>query len=160
MSDNSIEARRAVWRARSAESYKRHGGKYQKAYHQRTYKRRPKLNPCMNHKDAKQFVNNSKVAFGRCALHEFYNNGLQYYCNLDNVVAFGWDHIDRSTKFATISQMIGNATKKQLVDEMAKCWLLCHNCHALKGYENGDHLSTKLIERKRNELTLFDMDLL
>ena len=50
--------------------------------------------------------------------------------------------------------------KKQLTDEMAKCWLVCHNCHSLKGYENSDHLPIEVIERKRNELTLFDMDLL
>ena len=160
MSDNSIEARRAAWRRRSAKSYKRHGGKYQKAYHQRTYKRHPKLNPCMSQKDAKRFVDDNKIMIGRCVLHEFYNDGQQYYCNKNNVVSFCWDHMDRLTKLATISQMIGQATKKQLLDEMAKCWLLCHNCHSLKSYENNDHLPIDVIERKRNELTLFDMDLL
>ena len=102
----------------------------------------------------------NKIMIGRCVLHEFYNDGQQYYCNKNNVVSFCWDHIDRSTKLATISQMIGQATKKQLTDEMAKCWLVCHNCHSLKGYENSDHLPIEVIERKRNELTLFDMDLL
>ena len=157
MSDNSLEARRAVWRAKAKQTYKRNGGKHQKAYHKRTYKPRPKLNPCLSHKNAKELVNNYKLSIGRCVLHEFYNNGEQYACVGNNLVAFCFDHIDRATKLATISLMIGSATHKQIVDEIAKCWLLCANCHAIKGYENKDYLPIKMIEHERNLLTLFDI---
>ena len=157
MSDNSVEARRAVWRATATQTYKRNGGKHQKAYHKRTYKPRPKLNPCLSHKNAKELVNKYKLSIGRCVLHEFYNNGEQYACVENNLVAFCFDHIDRATKLATISQMIGSATHKQIVDEIAKCWLVCANCHAIKGYENKDHLPIKMIEHERNLLTLFDI---
>jgi hypothetical protein len=157
VSDNSIEARRAVWRARAKTSYKRSGGKYQKAHHKRTYKAHPKLNPCLSYKNAKELINNYKLHIGRCGLHEFYNNGQQYYCDADNLVAFCFDHIDRTTKLATISQMIGRATHEQIVTEINKCWLVCANCHALKGYENKDHLPIKKIEHERSLLTLFDI---
>ncbi len=156
MSDNSIEVRRAAWRARAKQNYKKNGGKHQKAYHKRTYKRRPKLNPCLSAKHAKELIANYKLSIGRCVLHEFYNDGQQYYCVADNLVAFCFDHIDRATKFATISQMVGQATRQQLIDEMQKCWLLCANCHQLKTYENKDYLPIIKIEKQRNELTLFE----
>jgi hypothetical protein len=147
MSDNSIAARQAVWRARAKATYKRSGGKHKKI----------KLNACLSNKNAKELVNNYKLSIGRCVLHEFYNDGQQYYCEANNVVAFCFDHIDRATKLAAISQMIGRATYEQLVNEIAKCWLVCANCHAIKGFENKDHLPLTKIQEQRDLLTLFDI---
>ena len=156
----STPKQRAKWREKARLQYKRTNGLYQKRAHAKHYKPHPKVNVQMTRAQAKELVDNIKLQLGKCVLHPFYNDNQDYLCTKDRLPAFCFDHIDRATKLATISQMIGQATKKQLIDEMAKCWLLCHNCHSLKGYENNDHLPIEVIERKRNELTLFDMDLL
>nr|QYA18655.1 restriction endonuclease HNH [Clandestinovirus] len=44
--------------------------------------------------------------------------------------AFDWDHLDPSTKTDDIASMVkGGYTTDQIRDEIAKCQLLCANCH-------------------------------
>lgn len=52
-------------------------------------------------------------------------------------VALHFDHIDRATKSFMIAQNTGRSWKK-LMEEVAKCRVLCANCHAIKTYECGD----------------------
>ena len=151
------DKQRDVWRRRARAQYKRTNGLYQKRAHRKHYKAHPKLYVCMTGKNAAEFINSIKLQHGRCALHALYNNGQEYYCTPDTLRAFCWDHIDRNSKLATVSQMVGSATQQQLLDEIAKCWLLCANCHQLKSHDNKDYLPLKKVNAMKNELTLFDM---
>ena len=43
-------------------------------------------------------------------------------------------HIDSGTKYGDISRIVSNGTWKQLFNEIAKCAVLCRNCHARHQY--------------------------
>ena len=49
-----------------------------------------------------------------------------------------FDHIDASTKTATVADLAASASKMRLLDEISKCQLLCQSCHTKKGQEIGD----------------------
>jgi hypothetical protein len=84
-------------------------------------------------------VINEKLRRGRCAYHPTYNNGNEHLVTIDNYVEFAFDHLDRSTKSMTIAKLIGRyKTSHQLIVEMSKCVLTCHNCHTRKGFDQGD----------------------
>ena len=152
----STPEQRAKWRAKAKLQYKRTNGLYQKRAHAKHYKRHPKINVQMTRAQAKELVDNIKLQLGKCVLHPFYNDNQDYLCTIDRLPAFCFDHIDRATKLATISQMLGCATKQEIVDEIDKCWLLCANCHQIKTYENRDYLSTEQIQIELKQPTLFD----
>jgi hypothetical protein len=90
-------------------------------------------------------------------LHPYYNDGQEYVCTPERLRAFCWDHIERTNKLATISQMIGSATRQQILDEIAKCQLVCSNCHQIKSHENKDYLPIEKAIAFKDELTLFDV---
>jgi len=46
--------------------------------------------------------------------------------------AFQWDHRDPMTKLFEISNIPARTLKYQIVEEMAKCDVVCANCHALR----------------------------
>ncbi|QPB44263.1 hypothetical protein [Medusavirus stheno T3] len=73
-----------------------------------------------------EYVRNRKFECGRCELC-----GLAVPTNdPQETVAFDYDHLDRTTKKGSISQMAGTTTSKRaLEEEIAKCRLLCANCH-------------------------------
>ena len=48
---------------------------------------------------------------------------------------FAWDHRDRSEKLFTIAQGVGRRSLEELIAEIAKCDLVCHNCHAIRTAE-------------------------
>lgn len=54
--------------------------------------------------------------------------------------ALDFDHIDRSTKAFDVSQFLGRKSDEDIKLEIAKCRVLCANCHRIKSYENKDHL--------------------
>ena len=152
----STPEQRAKWREKARLQYKRTNGLYQKRAHAKHYKAHPKVDPDMSYKNAKEMVNNIKLQLAKCVLHPFYNDGQDYLCTQDRLPAFCFDHIDRATKLAPISQMIGRATRQEIIDEIDKCWLLCANCHQIKTYENRDYLSTEQIQIELKRPTLFD----
>lgn len=49
-----------------------------------------------------------------------------------------FDHIDRTKKSFNIAKRLHGASMKTLRDELAKCQLLCADCHAKKSDECGD----------------------
>ena len=68
----------------------------------------------------------------------------------ENLLALQFDHIDPSTKSFKIGSVLqgqrrhtgadGSVLKPSLIAELAKCQLLCANCHAIKSGENGDYV--------------------
>ncbi len=57
-------------------------------------------------------------------------------------VAFDWDHTDRSTKLGSVSDLIDSGRSwKVVAEEVAKCQLLCADCHASKTTLRRDYLA-------------------
>ena len=105
------------------------------------------------------FVRLEKIRVGRCAMHPFIFDGQELLVTERNAVAFCWDHVDRATKTMSISEMIGRGgeyNEQNLKDEMAKCVLMCANCHQIKTYEQNDYRQIDRVITESNQPTLFD----
>ena len=80
-------------------------------------------------------ANNEKLARGHCR-----------DCNMaiteHTLPCIAFDHRDPQQKAFTISYELGRVTDQRLIDEMAKCDAVCHNCHALRTHAN-KHWSVK-----------------
>ena len=49
--------------------------------------------------------------------------------------AMAWDHREPATNSSDVSSMIGRThSRRQIVDEIAKCDLVCANCHAVRTF--------------------------
>ena len=60
-------------------------------------------------------------------------------CGIKDWRVLDYDHIDPSTKEFTIGRAPGGGVSRpRLVAEIAKCQVLCANCHRIKTYENRD----------------------
>ena len=46
-----------------------------------------------------------------------------------------FDHRDSSTKLDVVSRMIGRAGEERILAEVAKCDVVCSNCHRIRTYE-------------------------
>jgi hypothetical protein len=64
--------------------------------------------------------------------------------------ALQFDHIDPDTKYRTKSgklvhpsDMVG-LSQSAILDEIAKCQVLCSNCHAIRSHEESHFLSRKM----------------
>jgi hypothetical protein len=54
---------------------------------------------------------------------------------------FAFDHLDPALKSFALSKayQITGITKEQIDDEIAKCELVCHNCHAFRTWIERQH---------------------
>ena len=99
-----------------------------------------------------------KLGVGECHYHEQYF-GHELLVTRDTVRAFCWDHVDRTEKVETVSQMMGKYTDNEIIAEINKCVLSCANCHQIKTYQNNDYHSLKepkqKLERIETQLNLF-----
>ncbi len=43
-----------------------------------------------------------------------------------------WDHLPGHLKIAEISSMVGNRRREVVIEELAKCELVCANCHVMR----------------------------
>ena len=94
-----------------------------------------------------------KLRRGRCVYHPQYNHGQELLVTLNNYVEFAFDHVDRKSKTITIAKCMGRyKTPDRLIAEMNKCVLTCHNCHARKGFNNGDFVTKPI----NSQPALFD----
>lgn len=53
----------------------------------------------------------------------------------ENGAALHFDHIDPSKKVDQVSRML-KGNRRNLIEEVRKCRILCANCHAVKTYED------------------------
>ena len=69
--------------------------------------------------------------------------------------AMDFDHRDPSTKRAAVTRMIGRAGTQRLLDEIAKCDIVCANCHRLrtpKTFGSDGAGVAQLVERQPSKL--------
>jgi hypothetical protein len=108
----------------------------------------------------RQILVAEKLLRGECALHPFYNNGERKYVVPGLEYLFDMDHIDRNDKHKTIAKMMKDP-EKQFREEMAKCQMLCVECHRRKTVESRDWVQiVKVLEPEMrvvyDQPTLFD----
>ena len=48
------------------------------------------------------------------------------------------DHLDSTTKVAKVSSLVYTGSKQVLLDEIAKCEVVCANCHRLRTQRTKD----------------------
>ena len=53
------------------------------------------------------------------------------------------DHIDANTKTYSVGKIIGGGNKAKVQAELAKCQVLCKDCHIKKSYAEGDLYSVE-----------------
>ncbi len=59
-------------------------------------------------------------------------------------VCMDFDHRDPTTKTATIAKLIGNGSKKKLLEEIEKCDLVCSNCHRIRTFITNRNFSKRI----------------
>ena len=102
-----------------------------------------------------------KLSIGECQLHAMYNNGERKLVIPGYEYLFDMDHIDPTIKHKTISKMMASP-ELQFRAEVAKCQLVCPECHRRKTIENKEWQNqTKellpAIKIQTYQLTLFDI---
>lgn len=53
--------------------------------------------------------------------------------------AMQWDHLPGTEKINEVSNLVGNGRTRQFLAEIAKCELVCANCHAVRTYNRLHH---------------------
>lgn len=101
-----------------------------------------------------------KQEIGECQLHAMYNNGKRKFVMQGYEYLFDMDHIDPAMKHKTIAQMMASP-ELEFRAEIAKCQLVCIECHRRKTVENKEWLNRKqerfsVLTIRHNQLTLFD----
>ena len=100
--------------------------------------------------EVRRFINDEKIKRGGCV-----DCGLKVCYS--TVVAFDFDHIDRTDKISTIAQINVYLSREQLLHELSKCVLRCAICHRLKTYADGDYVPTNQMQYDDAEqMTLFE----
>jgi hypothetical protein len=56
-------------------------------------------------------------------------------CGFNNPLALDFDHRVRKEKFKGVSQMVHRHSMERIWAEVAKCDVVCRNCHALRTFE-------------------------
>ena len=119
-----------------------------RAYQKRRYKEirlRQGLMPGQRKARISQKLNNSRTAMleyvVQCKLELGHCYDCQLSCEAWNYCMFAFDHLDPKLKSFGLSNAykVPGITKQMIVDEIAKCQLVCHNCHAFRTWVNRDH---------------------
>ena len=108
----------------------------------------------------RQILNAEKLRRGECELHPLYNNGERKFVVPGLEYLFDMDHLDRTQKHKTIAKM-SNDPVGRLMAEIAKCQMVCIECHRRKTVESRDWVHiVKVLEPQMKTVydqpTLFD----
>jgi hypothetical protein len=99
-------------------------------------KRLPRVNTGNTfHQNVKNYIDSVKINLGECV-------DCRIPCREWNVMMFAFDHLDPSLKSFGLSkaQAQKNCCKDLIDNEIAKCELVCHNCHAYRTWAERAHL--------------------
>jgi hypothetical protein len=149
-----MEELRAMWREKSRARMASWSDEQRKVHNQRCAARN-KLNyePVNRYRDSTcqdkyEMVVRAKFDAGQCVdclmLVEPWNH-----------VMFAWDHQPQFVKLFPLSKASKYADW-QIVEELAKCVLVCHNCHAMRTYVFKDHRK-QVKQIVSTQLTLIDL---
>jgi len=78
---------------------------------------------------AKAYVDNYKM-----------NTGCDRCGYADHPVALQMNHLDPSTKTNSVSILVKKGVMETIKKELAKCEVLCANCHSIHTYANRHHI--------------------
>ena len=95
----------------------------------------------------KQTVRNERLSRGCCM-------DCKMIVDERTIVCMDWDHRDQHTKYAQISDLIGRVPCAVLIQEMAKCDMVCRNCHAIRTHVGKHYLFRR--QKKNEPPSLFD----
>jgi hypothetical protein len=48
--------------------------------------------------------------------------------------AMQWDHLPEHEKKAALGELVRHGSRQRIIEEIAKCELVCANCHAVRSY--------------------------
>jgi len=121
---------------------------------------------CINKAQKIQYANNKKYYLDRNRERRAINR--EWYQEIKNKTpcvkcgnqypyyVMDYDHIEPTNKILCVAQMMG-FSRKAILNEMAKCELLCANCHRIKTYETSNrqqqHRITTANKRPRSKCT-------
>jgi len=131
-----------------------------RAYHKKRYWQNHVPADKLRRQSNREILNAEKLRRGECELHAQYNNGERKFVVAGLEYLFDMDHLDRNIKHKTVAKMM-SATEKAFIDELAKCQLVCCECHRRKTIENKDWVQiVKVLQPEMapvyNQPTLFD----
>jgi hypothetical protein len=95
------------------------------------------------HTKGKQIITETNRRYQRNILQkyrEFMSNKVCNRCQYNNPEALVWHHIDKSTKIASVYNMVNRGFNwDKILLEISKCECLCQNCHAIEHYCDTTH---------------------
>lgn len=71
------------------------------------------------------------------AFHEWVSTQQCIDCGNNDPRVLEFDHV-RGTKLGNISHMVGHVTEEALQEELAKCEIVCANCHRIRTATRGN----------------------
>jgi predicted HNH restriction endonuclease len=69
---------------------------------------------------------------------------------------FEWHHVDPTQKERLVSEMLNRWSLPSIKKEIAKCILLCANCHRIVTHNEKEKL--KKIQKEKKKLTFIPLD--
>ena len=95
-----------------------------------------------------EYVRDQKIERGECVDCGFPCDDVTHVC-------FAWDHLNPTEKKFSLAKA-HKYTWQEITDEIAKCELVCHNCHAIRTYLEGHNRTERPTSTNDNQLSLFD----
>lgn len=81
-----------------------------------------------------------RVARAHDYIWNLFKESKCFDCGERNPIVFEFDHLDPETKFADIAKMISsNYGLEAIKREIAKCDIVCANCHKIRTSTRGNH---------------------
>ena len=149
-----MEELRAMWREKSRARMASWSNE-QRQLHNKRCSERNKL----NHVPSNRYREPSKQAKYEMVVRAKFDAGQCVDCLMLvepwNHVMFAWDHQPEFVKLFNLSKA-AKYSSRQIVEELAKCVLVCHNCHAMRTHVFKDHRK-KSHQIVSTQLTLIDL---
>ena len=149
-----MEELRAMWREKSRARCASWTDQQRRLHNQRNMAQRK-----LNYRPSNRYRDISKQAKYEMVAQAKFDAGQCVDCLMLvepwNHVMFAWDHQPEFVKLFNLSKA-AKYSSQQIVEELAKCVLVCHNCHAMRTHVFRDHRK-KSHQIVSTQLTLIDL---